>query len=130
MDQQPPHAQQTSAGLLNGVVNLGRNMLGLVMSRIELAAIEIAEVRSNLLKLMVVFMLGMLVAFFALAYWTVLIVYLSWAAMGWSILLIVAVLCTVATIGIFMYLRTLIQTGKLSLPATMAELRRDHDALL
>jgi hypothetical protein len=46
------------------------------------------------------------------------------------ILLIMAVLFTGATIGIALYVRSLFGKGKLSIPATLAELRRDRDALL
>lgn len=126
--------QQTSRssheGLISGLASLGRNMFGLMMSRIELAALELAEIRVNVLKLAVLFVLGVIAAWFAVAYWTVLIVYLSWPSLGWKILLIIAVVATVVAAGMLLYVQSLLRQGKLSMPATMEELRKDHDALL
>lgn len=130
MEQQNPRYQNANPGLIGGLAGLARNMFGLLMSRIELAALELAEVRTQVLKLAAIFAFGVITAWFAVAYWTALIVYLSWPALGWMILLIVAAVCTLLTIGIFMYVQTLLRQGKLSMPATMAELRNDHDALL
>lgn len=127
MEQQNRSSQE---GLISGLASLGRNMFGLMMSRIELAALELAEIRVNVLKLAVVFALGVIAAWFAVAYWTALIVYLSWPSLGWKILLIIALIATAAAIGVLFYVQSLLKQGKLSMPATMEELRKDHDALL
>ena len=76
MEQQTPRSSDFRPGLVSGAVNLAKNMFGLFMSRIELAALELAEVRANALKLVALFVLGAIVAWFALAYWSALIVYL------------------------------------------------------
>lgn len=128
MEQQNPRSSQE--GLIGGLASLWRNMFGLIVSRVELAALEMAEVRANVLKLAVLFVLGIIAAWFAVAYWTVLIVYLSWPALGWKILLIIAVIATAVAVGMLLYVRSLLRQGKLSMPATMEELRKDHDALL
>ncbi|CAL63453.1 conserved hypothetical protein; putative membrane protein [Herminiimonas arsenicoxydans] len=130
MEQPSARPQNDRPGLIGGVAELARNTFGLLMSRIELAALELAEVRANALKLALLFALGVVIAFFAIGYWTVLIAYLSWPVLGWKILLILALVFTVITGGIFYYLKSLIEQGKLSMPATMEELRNDHDALL
>lgn len=130
MEQPSARPQNDRPGLIGGAVELARNTFGLLMSRIELAALELAEVRANALKLALLFALGVVLAFFAIGYWTVLIAYLSWPTLGWKILLILALAFTVITVGIFFYLKSLIEQGKLSMPATMEELRNDHDALL
>jgi len=122
--------QSARPGLIGGLADLARNMFGLLTSRIELAAVELAEIRTNLLKMAVLFALGVIIAFFAIGYWTALVVYLSWDALGWKILLILAALCTVIAVGILFYIQGLIQRGGLSMPATMQELRNDQDALL
>jgi uncharacterized membrane protein YqjE len=122
--------QHSRPGLIAGIADLGRNMFGLLASRIELAAVELAEIRTNLLKMAVLFALGTIVAFFAIGYWTALLVYLSWDTLGWKILLILAVLCTVIAAAMLFYIQSLVKHGKLSMPATMQELRNDHDALL
>lgn len=126
MEQQTSHNE----GLISGLGSLARNMFGLMMSRIELAALELAEIRTNLLKLAVLFALGVIAAWFAVGYWTALIVYLSWPTLGWKILLIIAIVATAVAVGMLFYLQSLLKQGKLSMPATMEELRNDHDALL
>ncbi|HEY6774752.1 MAG TPA: phage holin family protein [Oxalicibacterium sp.] len=127
MEQQNPRSSQE--GLISGLASLWRNMFGLIVSRVELAALELAEIRTNVLKLAVLFMLGVIAAWFAVAYWTALIVYLSWPSLGWKILLIIAVVATAVAVGMLFYLQSLLRQGKLSMPATMEELRKDHDAL-
>ena len=116
--------------LIAGVMGVTRNAFGLLLNRIELAALELAEVRASLLKLALIFGLGLITAWFAIGYWSALLVYLSWDALGWKILLIVASVFTLITIGVLLYARAIIAEGKLSMPATMSELRNDRDALL
>lgn len=124
-----PRASQ-APGLMAGVGGIARNLFGLIVNRVELAALELSAVRTNLLKLLLVAALGIFTAMFAIAYWSVLVVYLSWDALGWKILLIMAALFSVATVAIVLYARSLLADGKLSMPATLAELSRDRDALL
>ncbi len=125
MEQQTRNEQS----LIGGLGSLARNMFGLMMSRIELAAFELAEIRTNVLKLAVLFALGIIAAWFAVGYWTALIVYLSWPTLGWKILLIIAIVATAVAVGTLFYVQSLLKQGKLSMPATMEELRNDHDAL-
>ncbi|HCY62822.1 MAG TPA: hypothetical protein DHV59_08355 [Oxalobacteraceae bacterium] len=121
--------EQLRPGFLAGLAGMGRNLLGLALCRVELAALELAEVRAAVLKLAVFFAVGVLTAFFALACWTGLVVLLAWDSLGWKILAIVALFYTLATLAIAMYARVLVRDGQLSLPLTMAELRNDRDAL-
>ena len=123
-ENRPPHP-----GLLTGLATLWRNLLGLALCRIELAALELADVRAALLKLAVFFAAGVVMVFFALACWTGLVVMLAWDSLGWKILAIVALVYTVAALFIVAQARALISGGRLSLPLTMAELRNDRDAL-
>lgn len=123
-DDEPLHP-----GLLGGVATMARNLLGLVLCRVELAALELADVRAALLKLAMFFAAGVITAFFALACWTGLVVMLAWESLGWKILAIVALVHTFATVLIAFYARALIRDGRLSLPLSMAELRNDRDAL-
>jgi uncharacterized membrane protein YqjE len=130
MEKSPPDKPKSSPNLLTGVMDLARNVLGLTLNRIELAALELSEVRDALLKLVLVFAFGLIAAWFALGYWSALLVYLTWDLLGWKILFIVAAGFTLIAIGLMMYARAVIAEGKLSLPATMNELRNDRDALL
>lgn len=130
MEDKQASAPDPGPGLIAGVAGLARNGFGLLVSRIELAALELMEVRGNFIKMILVIALGMVTAWFAIAYWTVLIVMLSWQSMGWTILLILAVVFTLLTAGVFLYAQSVIRQGKLSMPATMAELRNDRNQLM
>jgi uncharacterized membrane protein YqjE len=125
-----PRSDSGSPGLLAGLGGVARNMFSLMVGRIELAALELAAVRTNMLKLLLVAAIGIFTAWFAIAYWTLLIVFLSWEALGWKILLIIAAVFTLLTAVIVWYARSLVTGGGLSMPATLAELGRDRDALL
>lgn len=122
--------QRSSSGIFAGLAGIAKNLLGLLVNRIELAAVELSEVRIHLVKLLLVSALGIVAVWFALAYWTVLLVILAWDAWGWKILLLVAVLFSALAAGLFQYARNMIRQDKLSLSATMTELRKDRDALL
>lgn len=130
MDHHQSASSDSSPGLIEGLTGLAKNMFGLLLSRIELAALELSEVRTNLLKLLLIFACGIVAAWFALACWTVLIVWLAWPAFGWTILLLLAAAFTLLTIGVIAYARSMLKQDKLSMHATMAELRNDRDALL
>ena len=109
---------------------MARNIFGLFVSRLELAALELSEIRGSVLRLLLLSALGLIAAWFAIAFWTGLVVVLAWDTWGWRILLVIAAAFTVLAAGVFFYARSIVEQGKLSMPATMAELRNDRDALL
>lgn len=118
------------AGLIASLGAMTRNSLGLLLSRLELAALELSEVRNNLLRLVVVAALALMACWFCIAYGTVTVVYLAWESMGWKILLLMTALFAFLTLGLALYARSIVRQGKLSLPATMAEIKADRDMLL
>jgi uncharacterized membrane protein YqjE len=122
-DSRPP-------GLIASLGLVTRNAIGLLLNRVELAALELAGVRDHLLKLVVVFALAVLLGGFALVYASVTVVYLAWAAIGWVILPIITAVFLLLAIGLIVYARAMLKSGQLSLPATMAELKSDRDMLL
>lgn len=121
-------APEERVGLIAGLGGLARNTLGLLLCRLELAALELAEVRAAALKLALVFAIGVLAAWFALAGWSALVIVLAWDSMGWKIIAILAALFTLLAAGMIWYARGLVAQGQLSMPVTMAELRNDRDA--
>ena len=129
METRQLSAFDSAPHLLSGMARLARNMFGLLLNRIELAALELSEVRANFLKLALIFALGIVVAWFAIAYWSVLLVMLTWDALGWKIVAIIAALFTGLAAWLFSHARTMLSEGKLSMPVTMSELRNDGDAL-
>ncbi|WDZ95723.1 phage holin family protein [Herbaspirillum sp. WKF16] len=123
-------AQPPNPGLTAGLLGLAKNLLGLIISRIELASLEMSEIGVNLIRFAVIFVLAAVALWFALAFWSVLIVMLAWDAWGWKILALLGFIFSLATVGLVFYARSVLTQGKLSLPTTMAELRKDRDALL
>ncbi|WP_308922278.1 phage holin family protein [Janthinobacterium sp. J1-1] len=117
-------------GLIASIAGLARNAVGLMLSRLELASIELSEVRNHLLQLVVIFALAMVAGLFAIAYGSVLVVFLAWDSLGWKILLIMTAVFLLLAVGLVMYARAMLRQGKLSLPATMAELKADRDMLI
>jgi len=124
------HTAPPQPSLIAGLVGIAKNLFALVISRIELAALESSELGTHIIKLLLVFSLGILALLFALAFWSGLVVVLAWDALGWKILLILAALFTLAAIGMGLYVRAILRQGRIGLPATMNELRQDRDALL
>jgi uncharacterized membrane protein YqjE len=122
-DPRPP-------GLVAALGLVARNAIGLLLNRLELAALELAEVRNHLLQLVVVFTLAVLLGGFALVYASVTIAYLGWLHIGWVILPILTGVFLLLAVILIVYARSMLRSGKLSLPATMAELKSDRDMLL
>ena len=117
-------------GLIGSLAGVFRNTARLILSRIELAALELSEVRDHLVRLSVVFALALVAGWFAVAFTTATVVYLAWEAIGWKILLILAAAFIVLTLWLVMMARGLLRQNKLGLPMTMAELKGDRDMLL
>ncbi|MGZ8288738.1 MAG: phage holin family protein [Telluria sp.] len=117
-------------GLIGGLTGLAKNVFGLVVSRLELAALELTEVRDHALELAAIFAMAIICSLFAIAYGTAMIVALSWEALGWKILLIMfLVFIAIAAILVFKG-KAMLRQGKLAFPETMNELRNDRDMLL
>lgn len=123
-------ARDDAPGLVSGLAGIARNLFGLLTSRLELAALELGEVRDQLVRLLLVGVLALVAFCFAAGCWTALVVVLAWDALGWKVLLLVAVVYSLLAAGLLLYARALLAQGRLSMPATMAELRKDRDALL
>lgn len=117
-------------GLMGGISGLAKNLFGLIVSRVELAALELSEVRNHAIQLLAVFAGAVLAVWFALAYGTATIVALAWDAMGWKILLVLFLVFLVITVVLVMRGMAMLKQGKLAFPETMNELRNDRDALL
>lgn len=117
-------------GLMGGVSGLAKNLFGLIVSRVELAALELSQVRNHAIELIALFAGAILAAWFAIAYGTATIVMLAWESWGWKILLVMfLVFLSIAAVLVMKGLAMLKQ-GKLAFPETMNELRHDRDALL
>jgi len=117
-------------GLMGGLTGLAKNLFGLVVSRVELAAIELSEVRNHLIELAALFAGAVLAVWFAIAYGSATIVALAWESMGWKILLIMFVVFVAITAFLVFRGMALLKQGKLAFPETMKELKNDREMLL
>ena len=117
-------------GLMGGLTGLAKNVFGLLVSRVELAALELSEVRNHVLALLAIFALAVICSWFAIAYGTATIVALAWEAMGWKILLVLFGVFVAATVLLGLKARAMLKEGKLAFPETMSELKNDREMLL
>lgn len=117
-------------GVMGSLAGLAKNLFGLAVSRLELAAFELSEVRNHMLELLAIFALAVLATWFALAYGTAMVVALAWDSMGWKILLLMFVVFLVITAALVAKGLAMLKQGKLALPSTMQELKNDRDMLL
>jgi uncharacterized membrane protein YqjE len=117
-------------GLMAGVAGLAKNVFGLVVSRVELAALELSEVRNHVMALLAVFALAVICGWFAIAYGTAVIVALAWESMGWKILLVLFLVFVAVAAALGFKARAMLKEGKLAFPETMNELKHDRDMLL
>jgi uncharacterized membrane protein YqjE len=117
-------------GLMGGISGLAKNLFGLVVSRVELAALEMSEVRNHAIELLAIFAGAVLAVWFALAYGTATIVMLAWDSWGWKILLVMFLVFLAITAVLVMKGVAMLKQGKLAFPETMKELRNDRDALM
>ena len=117
-------------GIMGGLTGLAKNLLGLLVSRVELAALELSEVRNHAIELAAIFAGAVLAVWFALAYGTATIVALAWESMGWKILLLMFFVFFVITVLLVFKGLAILKQNKLAFPETMKELKSDRDMLL
>jgi uncharacterized membrane protein YqjE len=117
-------------GLIGGISILMKSLFGLLVSRVELAALELSEVRNHVIELVACFGIAILAVWFAIAYGTMTIVALAWEDMGWKILLIMFVVFLIIAGVLVAKGLALLKQDKLGFPATMKELKNDRDMLL
>src|SRR3569832_1716758 len=92
-----------ATGLAAGLAGVARNAIGLLLTRMELVALELSEAINHLLKLGLIVALALVAAWFAIACGTALIIYLSWASLEWKILLIMALVFSTLAVGMLLF---------------------------
>ncbi len=130
MDAKRTQTTPERPGLVAGMLVIAKNLLALIANRIELATLELSQIGNKLITFLVLFAMAAIALWFAVAFWTALLVYLAWDAWGWKILAGLGLLFTIVTAALAWYACALLRRSDLSLPMTMAELRKDRDALL
>lgn len=117
-------------GVISGVSSLFKSLFGLAVSRVELAALELSEIRNHVIELLAIFAAAVLAVWFAIAFGAMTVVALAWESMGWTILLIMFAVFALITAVLVTKGLALLKQNKLAFPATMKELKNDREMLL
>jgi len=123
-------AEPPGSGLASNVGTLIASVLKLIGVRLSMAVMELADARDAVLRVLLLGALAVLAAAFALLSLSAMIVALAWDAMGWRILLILFLAYLLLTLGMLWKARSIIASGQIGLPTTLAELEKDRAALL
>ena len=106
-----------------------KSALRLAGVRFSMATIELAEARDTFLRVVLLGMLALITLVFALLSLSGLIVVLAWETLGWRILMILFLAYLLLTLVVLWRARGVIATGKLGLPVTFAEMKKDRAVL-
>ena len=125
-------AQQASAdqGLGATTRDLIQNIIGLIAARLSLAALELSEARDAALLVIALALSAFMAASFAVIALSALLVVLTWDALGWRIVLILTLAYAGIAVVLVKQIRGIIYEGRLGLPATVAELKKDSEVLM
>lgn len=116
-------------GLTDNARWLVASLIGLVRARSSLAVLELADARDALLQVLFMGAAALLLSGFALACLSALVVALCWEALGWGILLVLFVVYAGVAVMLLQRARAIVASGRIGLPATLEELRKDREAL-
>lgn len=131
--QSPQQSSQQGAadqGLGATTRDLIQNIVGLIAARLSLAALELSEARDALLLVIALALGAFMAASFAVIAFSALIVVLTWDALGWRIVLILALAYTAIAAALVRQIRRIVDQGRLGLPATVTELKHDSEVLM
>ena len=117
-------------GLASNVGTMIASVLKLIGVRLSMAVMELADARDAVLRVLLLGALAVLAAAFALLSVSAMIVALAWDAMGWRILLILFLAYLLLAVSMLWKARSIIASGQIGLPTTLAELEKDRAALL
>ena len=117
------------AGITSNFMYAIQSVLKLFGVRFAMAAIEFSDARDAFLRLMLLGVIALLTSVFSLLSISGMIVALAWEALGWRIFLILSLAYLLLTITLLWRVRSIIASGKIGLPVTLAELKKDRSAL-
>lgn len=118
-----------SPGLAANARLLLGSLIGLARTRSSLAVLELADARDALLQVLFIGAAALLLSGFALACLSALVAVLCWDALGWGILLVLFLVYAGIALVLLQRARAIVASGRIGLPATMEELRKDREAL-
>jgi uncharacterized membrane protein YqjE len=114
---------------LDNVRRLFATALDLMLARAEFATLELARSRAQLLRWLVLALLALIFALLTVLAGSALLVALLWPVLGWKALMVLFGLYLVGAIVPAWRLRRELADAAPPMSETLAELRRDRDAL-
>lgn len=117
------------SGLASSAGTVVSSVLKLIGVRLSMAMLELADARDAVFRVVLLAGFAVLASAFALNSLSALLVALMWDALGWRILLILFVAYLALALGMLWSARSIIASGQIGLPITLAELQKDRDAL-
>lgn len=117
------------AGIASNAMHFIESVLKLFGVRIAMAAMEFSDARDAFLRLLLLGAIVLITSAFALLSISGMIVALAWEALGWRIFLMLFLVYFLVTINLLLKMRGIIASGKIGLPVTLAELKKDRSAL-
>ncbi len=116
-------------GLLAGMASFMSSLARLFGARASYAMLELGDARDALLRVLLLGAAALGAGALALVALSALLVVLSWEALGWRILLILFIVYGIAAWLLLQRAARIVAEGQIGLPVTMAELRKDREAL-
>lgn len=117
----------TSPGALPGLVRAGAALL---VARAEFASVELALVRAQFVRWLLLATLALLLGLLGLLSATAVVSLVLWPLLGWGALLVPAVGYLAAATWVVVKLRREVDAAPPLLHETLQEIARDRDALL
>ncbi len=118
-----------ASGFFSGAANLASSLLGLLETRASFALLELGDARDALLRVLMLGAAALGLAGLALVGLSALVVVLAWEALGWYVLLILTIAYALAAWLLLQRALRIVADGQIGLPVTVAELRKDREAL-
>lgn len=113
-------------GLFSNAMTVIESVLGLIGVRFSMAIMEFADARDAFLRVLLLGAFALLVAAFSLLSISGMIVVLAWETLGWRIFLILFIGYFLITMVLLWRARSIIVSGKIGLPVTLSELKKDR----
>lgn len=118
------------ASPLASVRRLSAATVNLLMSRAEFASLELAQTRAQMMRWLVLALLGAVLALVALIAGSALLALVLWPRYGWITLAVLSALYLIGAIWLFRTLAAEMAAAPPVLSETLRELASDRDALL
>lgn len=129
MSDPSPDERRQPPGLIASAATLAASLGALLGTRASYALLELGDARDALLRVLIFGAATLGAAALALVGLSALMIVLFWEALGWRILLILTIGYLVLAWLLLQRARRILAEGKVGMPVTLAELRKDREAL-